>query len=78
MIRQYNRMIFMASDRLTKQIFEWDKTLNGSGLVSTWSREIKSIFKGCNLNLLYETSCPFELKYVVANISEKLKSSQNY
>ena len=30
-----------------------------------------------NLNLLYETSCPFELKYVVANIIDKFKSFQN-
>ena len=77
MIRQYHRMICMDSDRLTKQIFVWDKTLNDSGLVSTWTSEIKSIFQECNLNLLYETSCPFELKYVVANIIDKFKSYQN-
>ena len=77
MIRQYHRMICMDNDRLTKQIFVWDKTLNDSGLVSTWTSEIKSIFQECNLNLLYETSCPFELKYVVANISDKFKSFQN-
>ena len=75
MIRQYHRMICMGNDRLTKQIFLWDKELNDRGIVSTWSNEIKSIFQECNLNLLYEMSCPFELKFVISNISENFKSS---
>ena len=42
-IRQYHRMICMDDERLTKQIFLWDKALNDSNLVSTWSNEAKLI-----------------------------------
>ena len=72
-------MICMEDDRLTKQIFKWDKTLNDRGIVSGWSNELKMIFNECNFNLIYEMSCPFDLKYVVSNITEKFKTSQiNY
>ena len=72
-------MVCMEDDRLTKQIFKWDKTLNDRGIVSGWANEVKMIFQEFNLNLLYEMSCPFDLKYVASNITEKIKTSQkNY
>ena len=77
MVRQYHRMVCMEDDRLTKQIFKWDKTLNDRGIVSGWANEVKMIFQECNLNLLYEMSCPFDLKYVASNITEKFKTSQH-
>ena len=78
MIRQYHRMVCMEDDRLTKQIFVWDRELNERGIVSSWSNEIKLIFQECNLNLLFNMNCPFELKFVVSNILEKFKSNQRY
>ena len=67
----------MDDNKLTKQIFLWDKALNDRGIVSTWSNEIKSIFQDWNLDLLYTLNCPFELKFVVANIKNKFQQNQN-
>ena len=77
MIRQYHRMINMGNDRLTKQIFLWDKDLNSRGIVSTWSSEIETIFEECNLSLLYSTACSFDLRFVVSNVTSKFKMSQS-
>ena len=48
---------------LTKQIFVWDRELNKRVIVSSWSSEIKVILTECNLDLLFNMNCPFELKY---------------
>ena len=77
MIRQYHRMVCMDDSRLTKRVYLWDKALNDREIVSTWSSEIKNIFQDCNLDLLYTVNCPFELKFIVSNVTSKFKQKQS-
>ena len=53
MVRQYHRMICMEDNKLTKQIYNWDRNLNDRNLVNSWSNEIKSIFEKCNQSNFY-------------------------
>ena len=76
MVRQYHRMICMEDNRLTKQIYNWDRALNDKNLVKSWSNEVKSIFTDCNLFPTFESNCPFNLQQTVLNIKEIFKSKQ--
>ena len=49
MVRLFNRILKMADNRLTRKVFLWDKQLNDSNQISSWSSEIKSIFSDCNM-----------------------------
>ena len=46
MIRQYNRILKMDEERLTKKVYNWDRLLNISNVVSSRSSEIKGILYG--------------------------------
>ena len=77
MVRQYHRMTRMDDERLTKQIFLWDKALNDRNIVTTWSSETKSIFNDCNYSELFESNCSFNLKEVVSKMTEIFKTKQS-
>ena len=49
----------------------WDRHLNTSGQISTWSNEIKTILYENNLNQLYDLQQMFPAK----NITTQLRSS---
>ena len=76
MIRQYSRMLNMEDSRLTKRIMLWDRRLNSSGTVSSWSNEIKLILDQCNLSSVYSSNHSFHLKTVIESISNKFKQDQ--
>ena len=76
MIRQYSRMLNMEDSRLTKRIMLWDRRLNSSGTVSSWSNEIKLILDQCNLSSAYSSNHSFHLKTVIESISNKFKQDQ--
>ena len=65
-----------SNDRLTKRVLLWDKELNDTGTVTTWSSEIKCIFEEANFPLIYTTNCSFDKKFVVANMTSKFKNDQ--
>ena len=48
MIRYFHKLMNLDSNRLTKRIFLWDKHLNDSGIISTWTSEVKSILTDNN------------------------------
>ena len=75
-VRQYHRMLKMEENRLTKQVFLWDKTLNESNLVESWSSELKSIFYENDLNHIYDRAEVFPLKLTINSIKEKFKNCQ--
>ena len=77
MVRQYHRMMKMDDKRLTKQVFLWDKMLNETNVISTWSTEVKSVFSDCNMNLIFSTNCSFDLKDTVKRMVENFKKLQN-
>jgi hypothetical protein len=67
----------MDDSRLTKRIFMWDKELNDRNLVSAWCKEIKNIFRSCNLNDFYANNYSLDITNVVSDMKEKFKIMQN-
>ena len=77
MVRHYHRMVNMDDSRLTKQIFLWDRSLNESKILSTWSSEVRSIFEKCNMSEIFDLSCSFQLKSLVADMQKHFTFLQN-
>ena len=50
----FNRIIKMDANRLTRKVFNWDRQLNETNEISSWSSEVKSIFSECNMIRIYE------------------------
>ena len=76
MIRQYNRMLSMDNSRLTKRVYLWDKSLNEENIISSWSREVESVFSSCDLNSVYNTGRPFPIKCILEKMKVKFKIDQ--
>ena len=75
-IRQYSRMVSMDNSRLTKKVYLWDRSFNEANILS-WNREVKSVFYSCDLNSVYDSGRPFELKNTLQKIKEKFKIDQS-
>ena len=71
MIRYFGRILNTLDNRLMKKVFLWDKHLNESNLLKSWSSEVQSILYNNNLNYIYDLQLMFPIK----NIVDKLKSS---
>ena len=71
MIRHFHRMLKLDDNRLTKKIFLWDKHLNDTGRVSTWSSEVKDILYRNNMDNLYD-QLTFPKKDVVSDLKKSL------
>ena len=69
LVRLYNRILCMDNDKLTKQIYLWDRVLNDNKIVNTWSTEVKLIFEQCNLLGIYASNSDFSLKPTLSAIT---------
>ena len=76
MIRQYSRILSMSDSRLTKKVFFWDKSCNDTGLVSSWTNEIRNIFYSCGLNSIFDNNLPFSIRRTVDFIKGKFMADQ--
>ena len=59
-----------------KKIYLWDKYLNDTEQITTWSSEIKSILYENNLNQVYDNQQIFPVKLVVKQLEESLFKKQ--
>ena len=71
MVRHFHRMTKMDDGRLIKKVFLWDKSLNDSGLVHTWSSEVQDILHRNGLDNIYNMSI-FPLKRVITDLKASL------
>ena len=55
MIRHFKRLRKLPEHRLTKKIFLWDRSLNDSGRIKTWSFEVKEILCRNNIDYVYDS-----------------------
>ena len=76
MVRQYNRILRMDNNRLTKKVMLWDRYLNERNEVQSWSGEVKIIFERCGLLGTYETGFPFVTDQVVKTIDSFFQKDQ--
>ena len=77
MIRQYFRILKMDNNRLTKQIYLWDKSFFETQNVQTWSSEVRSILLNHNLGHIFDPEVNFCAPSVVAKLKESMAIKQN-
>ena len=79
MLRQYHRIVKMSNNRLTKKVFLWDKQLNETNVVFSWTNEVKAIFESCNLLNIYNSNSIFPLKATIKKVKTAfLAEQQNF
>ena len=71
MVRHYHRMLKIEDHRLIKKVFLWDRHLNDSGRVNTWSAEVKDILTRNNLSHIYGQDI-FPLQFTIKTLKESL------
>ena len=79
MVRQYNRVLSMPENRLTRRVINWDICLSKHVTFETWSKEVKQILSEADLSYLYHNYCSFSLKPVIDIIKNQmlLKQQEN-
>ena len=70
MVRQYNRVLKMDDGRLTKKVYNWDRSMNNDGIILSWSSEVMKILYSCGLNPILDNNTPFPLKMTKETIKE--------
>ena len=76
MIRYFGRLLKTPDHRLMKKVYIWDKKLNESQQLFSWTNEIKSILYNCNLNHVYDAQLMFPVKTIVKQLEESLYKMQ--
>ena len=59
-----------------KRVYNWDKTLNESQQISSWSSEIKYILYDNNLSHVYDSQLMFPVKSTIKQLEESLFKNQ--
>ena len=77
MVRFLNRVLKMSNDRLTKNVYIWDKHLNDVGLVKTWSSELRTVLESCDMPQLIDRDIPFCVKTATKKIEKIMSKQQN-
>merc|ERR1711942_400707 len=65
MIQYFNRIMCTPSNRLLYKIYVWDRNLNESNQINTWSSEVKSILNQHNLTYIFENQQIFSIKDII-------------
>ena len=78
MIRHFGRLLKTSDHRLMKRIYFWDKCLNESGKITSWTSEIQSILYDNNLNHVYDAHQIFPVKNIVTQLKCKLLEQQQF
>ena len=63
----------MEDTRLTKTIFMWDKQFSSQHNVSTWSKEVASIFENFQMDYFSENLELFPLKETIKTLKVQMK-----
>ena len=69
MTQYYSRLVNSPSERLMKRIYLWDKHLNDTSQIISWSSEMKSILYDSNLNHVYDAQQIFPIKDIVKQLN---------
>ena len=75
-VRYYHHLMCMDNKKLTKQVYLWDKHLNDTNIVKTWTSEVRQIFADCNNLDIFLSNSTFELKSKIVQISSEFNTKQ--
>ena len=74
MVRYYHRLLKMPPNRLCKQIYNWDKSLN----IQNWTNEVKNIFYKTGQIHIFESGDIFPIRTIIGKIkSTHTKTQKN-
>ena len=76
MIRHFGRILKTPDYRLLKKVYIWDKRLNESQKIFSWSSEVKTILYDNNLNYLFDNQLMFPVKIIVKQLEKLLYRAQ--
>ena len=77
MIQFFNRIMCTPSNRLLYKVYMWDRNLNESKQINTWSAEIKSILNEHNLAHIFEQQQIFPLKQTIIKLKTSMFEKQH-
>ena len=76
MVQFLGRILSTSSTRLIFRIYKWDLKLNETGVIKSWSSEVKSIMEEHNLGAVFEAQVIFPVKPVVTELRKSMLSKQ--
>ena len=76
MIQHFGRIMCTPSYRLMYRVFMWDRKLNETGIITSWSSEVKSILYENNLNHIYDMQQIFPVKCTISDLKLSLGKKQ--
>ena len=76
MIQHFSRIMCTPSNRLMYRIYAWDRNLNESQKINTWSSEVKSILNENGLNFVFENQQIFSSKKIVSELKLSMIKKQ--
>ena len=76
MIQYFSRIMNTPSNRLLYKVYIWDRKLNETNNINTWSTEIKSILYDNNLGYVYENQQIFSTKNVIDQLKTSMYKTQ--
>ena len=76
MIRQYFRILKMEDDRLTKQVYFWDKFVSEQRNIQTWSSEVRNVFYDHNQGHIFDPEMNFCAQSVIIKLKESMSVKQ--
>ena len=77
MVRQYFRILKMCDTRLTKKIYEWDKSFFEHLNIQTWSSEIRDILLNHNLGHIFAPNENFCPNLILKQLKDSMVLKQN-
>ena len=76
MIQHFSRILKTPNNRLIKKIYFWDRYLNESNIITSWTNEIKSILYESNLQYVYDSQLIFPIQDAIKQLKESLMKIQ--
>jgi len=76
MIQFLGRIFKFTKNRLLVKVYNWDKNLNESGRIFTWTSEVKEILQSHDLLSIYEKEQIFPIKNTIKMLKESMEKAQ--
>ena len=73
MIQYYSRIMNTSSNRLSYQVYKWDRYLHQSLKMKNWTSEIKAIFTENNLEYIFNAQQIFPLKSITFELRKNMQ-----
>ena len=79
MVQFLDRIFRLTNNRLVSKVYSWERYLNDSGLIYSWSSEVKEVLHTNDQGIIYDRQQIFPLKRIIAQLKDSmLKKQQAY